>query len=95
MTVANISIEQLKFEQVGDDTKGRADSVLHGQLVLAGCSFHVTAVEVEADDDGVLRAIHPDYTDDVNTLYQLSGNSLSTAKIYAKDYLLTVIPHSA
>jgi hypothetical protein len=70
------------------------DSVLHGQLILAGCSFHVTAIQV-SDVSGVWCPLHPDYTSEVEALYNMSGSDLTTATIEDKTYLLAIFPHGS
>jgi hypothetical protein len=95
MNVLQVTADQIRFEPVGNEDKGPADTVLHGQLVLAGCSCHVEAIQVKDVGNGVLRAVNDEYDSEVEALYQLSGNSLTTAAINGKNYLLAVVPHSA
>lgn len=71
------------------------DSVLHGQLILAGCSFHVTAIEVAEGENGDWCPIHQDYITEVNALYEMSGSDLTTATIEGKTYLLAIFPHGS
>ena len=92
MTIPSITAAQMNFKPVGDDT-GAPDRVLHGQITLAGCAHHVTAVEVKDVGHGILAPVEGSYTDEVDALYEMAGGSLSPSVINDKQYLLMVFPH--
>lgn len=92
MNVASLTAAQMNFTPIGDDT-GAPDRVLHGQLNLAGCLHHVTAVQVIAVGDGVLEAVDSEYADEVEALYDMAGGSLTPTEINGKHYLLMIFPH--
>lgn len=93
MTPQSLSPAQIGLQPVGDELYG-PDSVLHGQLILAGCQYHVTAIQV-TDKDGVWHPVHPDYATEVNALYEMSGSDLTTSTIEGKDYLLAIFAHGS
>lgn len=71
------------------------DSVLHGQLAIAGCQYHVTAIQVAEGVGGDWRPIHQEYISEVNALYDLSGTDLTTSTINGKEYLLAIFSHGS
>lgn len=92
----NITPEQLGFKPVGDNTDGGTlESCLHGQIRLAGLTCHVQAYEVTVGADGVVSAVNPAYDDEVEALYTLSADSLSTVEIDGRIYVVTAFPHAA
>jgi len=92
MSIQNISLEQLNLSNPRPELNG---AMLHGQLTIAGGSFHVTAVQVKVDDQGGLTAVCSEYDEDIEALYALSGDSLTTVTIDGKDYVLAIVPHAA
>jgi hypothetical protein len=93
MNPVNLSALQIGFKPVGDEPHG-PDSALHGQLILAGCQYHITAILV-TDDDGAWKAVDPQYTSEVEALYELSGSDLTTSEIDGKPYLLAIFSHGS
>jgi hypothetical protein len=93
MNIINLSPAQLGLQPAGH-VPSPPDSILHGQLVLAGCQYHVTAIQVTKKDD-VWYPLHPDYTSEVEALYEMSGSDLTTSEIEGKQYLLAIFSHGA
>lgn len=94
MNVASLTAAQINFTPIGD-AAGASDRVLHGQLTLAGCPHHITAVQVLDVGDSVLEAVDSEYADEVEALYTMAGGSLTPTEINGKHYLLMIFPHGA
>lgn len=93
MNPISLSPAQIGLQPVGDEKHG-ADSVLHGQLILAGCQYHVTAILVNNVDD-IWVPVHRDYVAEVEALYTMSGSDLTTSTIEGKPYLLAIFAHGS
>lgn len=88
-----VSAEQLGFTPVGATSPGFApESILHGQLTLAGLACHVEAFQVE-ERDGETVLVNPTFQDGLDALTLLNGNRLQTATIDGRTYTVVVYPH--
>lgn len=95
MNPVNLSALQIGFKPVGEEPHG-LDSALHGQLILAGCQYHITAIQVTEDEaDGSWKPVDPQYAPEVEALYELSGSDLTTSEIDGKQYLLAIFSHGS
>lgn len=67
---------------------------LHGQLQIGSQAFHIEAYQVVVDEFGVVEPVLEEYAPEVEALYALSGNSLSTQTIKGAEYVIAVFPHA-
>lgn len=73
------------------------DTALHGQAVVLGVPFHVTAIRVYEDEDGFQRAVDPAWEPELENIFALNGDvSMMTVEIEGHDgeYVLAIYPHS-
>lgn len=90
-----ISIAQLNLRPEGMDTDAAPESVLKGTIQIGTGTFHVSAIQVEADDEGILQAVNSIFADDLDRIYGLNCNdSLSSIEIEGRNYVLVIYPFS-
>lgn len=94
MSILSLTAAQLGLAPANQDSEYPADSVLHGQVIILGCQHHVTAILVN-DVAGTWCPVHPDYTSEVEALYDMSGSDLTTAEINGKQYLFAIFAHGS
>ena len=94
--MASIGISDLDLEYTGDtyDEDGDEKTRLLGTLVIAGVSHHVELIQVEMDDDGVLRAVGP-YDDTLEHLAAIDcDGGWATIEYEGRDYVAHMEPYS-
>ena len=90
----NIRVEDLNLRPIGKDTDAAPESVLKGTIQIGTGEFHVFAYQVTADSGGILHTVNTAYADDLEHVYGLNGDSLTSISINGLDYVLTVYPFS-
>ncbi|WP_411839873.1 hypothetical protein [Paracoccus sp. ME4] len=78
----SISLGDVIFEQVGQPP----EAVLSGHIRIGGLDMHLTAIQVNQNDD----AVDGDYQDDLDI--PSSSGSMRTLEIEGKNYVLLATP---
>jgi len=88
----NISLEVFEFEHVGPDDDPTAS--LLATLMFGGVHHHVEAYAVTAHDDGVQRAAHSLFDDNIDQVYDAIGGDgpWRTVDINGREYVIIVTP---
>lgn len=92
MQELQIPIDLLRLHPAGSHADGPPESVLTGTVQIGSGSFHVAAYEVVKDADGVLHATNSAYAGDLDRVYDLNGDSLSSIEINGLQYVLVIYP---
>lgn len=91
-----ISAEELNLQPAGGIYDDHLASVLKGEMRIAGCPFHVRAIEVDLGAYGSMTALNPRFQSDIEALYALTGattgSTPSTVTIDGRLYAIMVFP---
>lgn len=90
MAGLNILKKSWKPDGPDDDPTAR----LHTAIRINGTPFHLYAIAVMKDEDGMQSAEHPECNGDVEALYELGepGEPYETIKIGKRDYIVGMCP---
>ena len=61
-------------------------------LSINGCSFHIEAVEVKDDEEGIQQPVHSHNEDILNGLWIVDGVKFDTIEIDGRDCVMYMIP---
>ncbi|MDO8415199.1 MAG: hypothetical protein Q7S87_03185 [Agitococcus sp.] len=89
-----LTLAQLNLKPIGHDTQGPPESILIGQLNIAGLPCHVSAYQVVEDDAGRILAVNQNYADELDAVLLLTDESPMKLCIDDLEYVIAIYPYS-